>query len=268
MMTLARQAFASRTALVSLLLIGGILFVLGFACNSGSKPLPPEYVGVWTATDGTTVTLRSDATGDYRSGGTHVTGGAVEIEGNTMTIKLVGMGPSFKIDQPPSNGQMTLDGMVYRRLGGDSDTSSSDTKAKDEDTSTKKTSTSADIPSESELQDLARQSILDFNDAVQSGDFSDFHATLAKPFQKEASAEKLAGVFHEFVEAHLNFSEVRKVDATFTSKPGMLTSAGYDMLNLEGFYPTTPRRTNFKLKYVNEGGDWKLASINVNTKNQ
>lgn len=251
----------AQGAAATLLLVGGILFVLGFACNSGSKPLPPEYVGVWTATDGSTITLRADATGDYKSGGTSVSGGAVEIEGNTMTIKLVGLGPSFKIDKPPANGQMTLDGMVYRKAGG---AATSD----DDDTSSKKTAATGDVPSEDEVQELTKQTLLDFNDAVQSGDFTEFHGTLSKPFQKEASAEKLGGVFHEFVESRVDFSDVRDLDARFSSAPSMVKSAGYDMLKVEGYYPTKPRKTNFKLMYIDENGTWKLASININTKDQ
>ena len=270
MKTLIVKALEGRSAVISLLLVGGIFFLVGFACNSGSKPLPSEYVGVWTAADGSTISLRADATGDYKSGGTSVSGGAVEIDDakKEMTIKLVGIGPTFKIDKPPSNGQMTLDGMVYRRAGESSDTKSDDTSSKKDNFSTDDDSSNGDVPSNDKLQNLAKTSVLDFNDAVQSGDFSDFHDTLSKPFQKEASADKLAGVFHEFVEAGVNLKEVKGLDAKFTTKPAIVRSAGYDMLTLEGYYPTTPRKTNFKLKYINEDGDWKLSSININTKDQ
>ena len=118
------------------------------------------------------------------------------------------------------------------------------------------------------LQDLARTTVLDFNDAIQSGDFNDFHATLSKPFQKEASADKLEGVFNEFIKAKLDFREVRNLDAKFTAEPEIVKQAGYDMLQLKGQYATTPRKTNFELKYINEDGEWKLSSININTKDQ
>lgn len=256
------KSSTSRNAVATLTLVFGILFVLGFACNSGSKPLPPEYVGAWTGDDGSTITLRGDATGDYISGGTKVTGGAVEIDDakKELTIKLVGMGPTFKIDKAPTGSTMTLSGVVYRKSGG-ADTTSSDTKSSNTVTAKK-----GEVPSDDDLQSLARQTMLDFNKAIQDDDFTEFHKTLAKPFQRQASAEKLAGVFSSFVTAGVNFSEVSDLDANFSSTPTIEKSAGYDMLNLKGQYATTPRKTNFDLKYIFEDGAWKLGAINVNTK--
>lgn len=122
-----------------------------------------------------------------------------------------------------------------------------------------------DVPSDDQLQTLAKTTVLDFNDAIQSGDFSDFHATLSKPFQKQVSAEKLGGVFHEFIDAKVNFKEVKDLDAKFTSTPSVEKTLGYQMLTLKGNYATSPRKTNFELKYIPEGSDWKLSSIDINT---
>lgn len=254
---LKQNAGTSAIAIVALV-------IAALACGGSSgKPAPTEYVGAWTGADGSTLTIRADGSGDYKSGGTSVTNGSVEIDdsGKTLTIKLLGMGPSFNIDKAPSGNKMTLSGVVYSKGG-----SSSDTKS---DTTSKKSSNSSDdIPSDSDLQDLARTTVLDFNDAIQSGDFNDFHATLSKPFQKEASADKLEGVFNEFIKAKLDFREVRNLDAKFTAEPEIVKQAGYDMLQLKGQYATTPRKTNFELKYINEDGEWKLSSININTKDQ
>ena len=255
------KVLVRKNASASLLLVFGIFFLVGFACNSGSKPVASEYVGAWTGGDGSTMTIRPDATGDYKSGGTTVTGGAVEIndKDNTLSITFVGMGPKFKIDKAPSGNQMTLDGVVYRK-GGSLDSKSTSTSSDDR--------SSGDVPSDSKLQSLARTTVLDFNDAVQSGDFSDFHDTVSKPFQKQASAEKMKDVFRAFIDAKVNFKEVKSLDAKFTSTPLAETNLGYKTLTLKGNYATTPRKTNFELKYIYEDDEWKLSSIEINTKDQ
>jgi hypothetical protein len=244
----------------------GLLFVLGFACGKGDKPAPPEYVGAWTGDDGSTLTIRADGSGDYKNGGTTVTGGAVSVEGDKLSITFVGVGPSFKIDKAPSGNQMTLEGVVYRK-GGSSDTSTDKSSSNDKSSSDDKKA-SGDVPSDSDLQSLVKQTLMDFNGAIQSGDFSDFHDTLSEPFQKQASPEKLAGVFHEFVENKLDFSSAKNLTATFSPTPSVEKEGSYKVLHVQGYYPTKPRKTNFNFKYIKEEGEWKLSSIEVNTKDQ
>ena len=105
----------------------------------------------------------------------------------------------------------------------DSESSNSSSKKNSDDKSSGDKSSSdkssGDIPSDSKLQSLAKQTLMDFNEAIQSGDFSDFHSTLSEPFQQQASADKLAGVFHEFVESKIDFSSAKNLDATFTPAP-------------------------------------------------
>lgn len=123
-----------------------------------------------------------------------------------------------------------------------------------------------EVPTEPQLQELARTTILDFNDAIQRGDFTDFHRTMSKPFQQQASPAKLKEVFKAFVDAKIDFKEVRTLDASFSPAPAVESSTGGRMLRLKGNYPTKPRRTNFELKYIPEGSDWKLIAIEINTK--
>lgn len=98
----------------------GALLLAGLACSSGApdaKPAGPEYVGAWSAKDGSTITIRSDGSADYKSGNTSVSGGSAEVseQEKTLRISLMGIGPKLKIDKPPANDEMTLDGIVYRK---------------------------------------------------------------------------------------------------------------------------------------------------------
>lgn len=121
------------------------------------------------------------------------------------------------------------------------------------------------VPNDEQLQDLAKTTVLAFNDAIQSEDFTDFHRDIAKPFQKEASPERFKQVFKSFIDGNINLSEVRSLPAYM--QPAIIDkSRGANTLKLKGSYTTTPRRTNFDLQYVPEGDDWKLIYIEINTK--
>jgi len=259
--------FFGKSAAISLLLVVGIFFVLGFACGKGdAKPIPSEYVGAWTGEDGSTLTIRNDSTGDYKSGGTTVSGGTVAVgDDNKLSITFIGVGPSFTIDKAPSGNKMTLSGVVYRKGGGsDTDADSKTDKSSSSDTS----SSSGEVPSDDKLQSLVKTTLMDFNEAVQNDDFSDFHDTMSEPFKKQASPEKLSGVFHEFVEKKIDFSTAKNLKATFNPAPDVSDQSGYKVLHVKGYYPTSPRKTNFEFKYIDEDGEWKLSSIDINTKEQ
>ena len=125
-----------------------------------------------------------------------------------------------------------------------------------------------EVPSDREAQEMARTTMLDFNDAIQKGDFEDFHRTMSKPFQKQASPERLRDAFKAFSDANIDFSEVRGMTAVFEPAPSVEKKSGIHHLNLVGYYPTSPRKSRFDFKYIPEGDEWKLIAIEVNTKDQ
>ena len=262
--------FFGKSTAVSLLLITGILFVVGFACGKGDgKPVPSEYVGAWTGEDGSTLAIRGDNTGDYKSGSTSVSGGTVAIgDDNKLSITFVGVGPSFTIDKAPSGNKMTLSGVVYRKSGSSDTGSDTKSDSKSDKTSSDTSTSSGDVPSDEKLQSLVKKTLMDFNEAIQNDDFSDFHDTLSEPFQKQVSAEKMSGVFHEFVEKKMDFSTAKNLKATFNPAPDVSNQGSYKVLHTKGYFPTSPRKTNFEFKYIDEDGEWKLSSIDINTKDQ
>jgi len=122
------------------------------------------------------------------------------------------------------------------------------------------------MPSDAQLQEMARETVLDFNDAIQSEDFTAFHSKISKPFQKQASPERFKQVFAEFLNNNIDFKEVEDLTAEFSPAPALGKESGYNVLSLNGSYATTPRRTKFELKYIPEGKEWKLIFIRISTK--
>lgn len=132
-------------------------------------------------------------------------------------------------------------------------------------TYTKADASKAEIPSQDEMQDMVKKTMLDFNDALQKEDFGDFHSSVAKIWQKQVTPAQMKENFNAFIEGEADMSDIRPLKADFTN-PGEITrSTGVKTLETRGEYDTTPNKTTFYLKYIPEGKDWKLAYINVYT---
>ena len=118
-------------------------------------------------------------------------------------------------------------------------------------------------PEDSQLQYLVRETMLDFNDALQKEDFTDFHSNICKPWQKQVTPEGMKQMFQSFIDGNVSFSNVQDVDAEFTTRK-VSKNGQYKILEVNGEYPTSPK-TTFELNYLAEGSDWKLSKIRVET---
>ena len=122
-----KSVLFGKSAVITASLAIGLLMIVGLGCGGGSKSVDekqagPEYVGSWSASDGSTITIRSDGSADYKIGGSSVSGGKalVSEKDKTLRVSLLGMGSPMKVDKAPENGQMTIDGIVYKKGGGGS----------------------------------------------------------------------------------------------------------------------------------------------------
>jgi hypothetical protein len=219
------------------------------------KAVPPAYIGTWTGQDGSTVTFRSDWSGDYKSGGKSVNGGTFEIDeaANEIRFMLLGFDAGkYKIDAPPKGDKMKLDGMEYRRTGG-FDASDSETKSP---------TTSGEVPTESELRPIAAATLRDFNQAVRQADFSEFYANVSEMWQSQTTAAEMTEAFKSLYKQNLDFTPKNDSSLVFTAPPALESD---EVLKTEVNYPTV-KGTNarFRLRYVREDGVWKLLGIRLN----
>ena len=146
---------------------------------------------------------------------------------------------------------MTLDGIVFKKSGGGS-TSSSDAKP--------------EVPSNDKLQALVKTTFMDFGDAVQAGDFGHFHDTCSKKLKDSLTPENMHAAFKDFIEQKGKFDigkAVMNLDATFEPPPSIVKNSDVTALKVAGYYPTTPNRLLFKFDYTMEGGSWKLSFIKM-----
>jgi len=108
---------------------------------------------------------------------------------------------------------------------------------------------------------LIKQTLLTFNDANITGDYSVFRALSAKPFADEYTADKLAGIFKDFHDQAIDLAAIVEFDPVYTSDP-IINADG--LLQLYGYFDTRPSIVHFELDFAPEEGAWRVLSINVN----
>lgn len=123
-----------------------------------------------------------------------------------------------------------------------------------------------DVPSEREMERLVKRTLLDFNDAVQKGDFTDFHSKISNVWKKTSTPEKFNQGFSEFIQKDIDISNIEGKIASFDPQPTVKRKSGYKVLEAKGKYDTSPLPVRFENEYIQEGGDWKLISIRVDTR--
>lgn len=117
------------------------------------------------------------------------------------------------------------------------------------------------VPSSEETEKLTHDSLLAFNQAVQTQDFTAFYGQTAKLWQDQTKPAELKKIFQTFIDQKIDLAPVIQTEPTF-SKPPEIDKDG--VLSIEGRYPSKPIAADFRLKYISEGGVWKLIGIEVN----
>jgi hypothetical protein len=123
-----------------------------------------------------------------------------------------------------------------------------------------------DVPEESEIKSMSDKMLLDWNSAMQKGDFSTFYKKdCAKVWQEQTTPEKLGETFEkQFGGQKIDFSgAIKEMEPTFEPEPAISKTGDFDVLTIAGYYDTQPNRFSFQLKLVQEDGAWKLVGINV-----
>jgi hypothetical protein len=116
------------------------------------------------------------------------------------------------------------------------------------------------VPSSRALEALVKSALLSLNDANVTGDYRVFHAKLSKPFREQFPPARLRETFREFADQHVDYDIIAAYEPAY-SRPPALDDDG--KLLVEGYFPTEPKRLNFKLDFIPSDGEWKLISIRI-----
>lgn len=123
-------------------------------------------------------------------------------------------------------------------------------------------------PSEAVVEGLVKETIAEFNDAIQSGDFATIHANASQDFQSTYSIEQMETAFKSYTDkknvVKPIFEKVPTMPAKFTTPAGIRTEKSLKILMTKGEFDTKPFKTRFDFEYVMRGGEWKLLKLIVN----
>lgn len=116
------------------------------------------------------------------------------------------------------------------------------------------------VPSERALEALVKATLLSFNDANVTGNYTVFHAKLAKPFREQFPVERLQRTFREFNRKHIDFDIIAAMKPACDPAPRVDDDG---KLLVKGSFPTEPLHIYFDLGFIPSDGEWKLIRINV-----
>jgi hypothetical protein len=118
------------------------------------------------------------------------------------------------------------------------------------------------LPSEAALELFVKQSLLTFNDANLTGNYTVFHATLSEQFQRQFTVEQVRQAFTAFHEQQIDISGILLHKYVLT-RPAAYNAQG--ALEVTGRFDTRPLSVLFTLTYTPVGNDdWRLLGLNVN----
>jgi hypothetical protein len=110
---------------------------------------------------------------------------------------------------------------------------------------------------------LVKSTLLTFNDANVTGNYTVMHAKLSKPFRDEFPPARLAEVFKVFRDNRIDFDLI-VAKPPVASQPARVSENG--VLMLYGRFDTTPSQVHYELEYIMSDGEWKPIRINVQLK--
>ena len=116
------------------------------------------------------------------------------------------------------------------------------------------------VPNALAQEVLIKASLMSFNDANVTGNYTVFHAKLAKPFRDQFSPDKLKEIFKSFVEKNIDF-DIVVAKEPIADEPVAIDGDG--TLKIVGHFDTKPSQVKYNLDFIRSDGEWKMVGINV-----
>jgi len=118
----------------------------------------------------------------------------------------------------------------------------------------------ASLPSDDEQEVLIRTTLMTFNDANMTANYSVLHAKASKEVQAQLSIEKLFDTFKPFRTNQLFFEDIIYEDYD-SYEDAKIDDEG--ALVLAGVFKTDSIRVKYRLRFVKNDAAWKWLGINA-----
>lgn len=120
------------------------------------------------------------------------------------------------------------------------------------------------IPDAFAQEVLIKTTLLTFNDANLTGNYTVLHAQLAKPFRDKSAPDGLKQAFKAFADQKIDFGLIAAMPPVASSDAKINAARG--SLELRGSFATKPNRVTYELDFLPSEGRWKPALIDVRVK--
>jgi len=118
----------------------------------------------------------------------------------------------------------------------------------------------ADIPDDDDQDVLIRTTLMTFNDANMTNDYTVLLAKASKEFQSQFTVDKMASAFEAFRKNELYFEDVVTADYDSYEKAKIDNDGA---LVLAGVFKTDDMEVKYRLRFIQNNKIWKVAGINV-----
>lgn len=122
------------------------------------------------------------------------------------------------------------------------------------------------IPSGFVQEILIKTTLLTFNDANLTGNYTVLHAKLAKAFRDKFTPDRLKQEFKVFADQKVDLGLIAVMPTVASSEAKINVARG--SLELRGYFATKPSRVTYELDFLPSEGQWKPALIDVRIKPQ
>lgn len=115
-------------------------------------------------------------------------------------------------------------------------------------------------PDERTTLAMAKETMLQFHDAIQQKSFEDFYEGVSRAWQRQLTLGMLTRTFQGFISQRANLIAIKDLEAVLREPP-RIDSEG--LLIVTGSYATQPHRIDFELKYYYDLPNWRPFGITV-----
>lgn len=133
-----------------------------------------------------------------------------------------------------------------------------------------KTGENGDVPSDSVCKGLVTDTTRLFEQAVDSGDFSELYENSSTDFQSSYKLDEVSAAFKTFTDNRSSvvpvLNKALDMDPEFSPSPSIRTEKGLKVLVLNGKFDTRPMNVQFEYEFVNRGGNWKMLKLVIKIK--
>lgn len=114
------------------------------------------------------------------------------------------------------------------------------------------------LPEPAEVNRLVSAGVFHLAQSIKLDNFSIVYGHISDHWRQQTTPEELRGIFAGFVEHRIDLTGVVHQNPVLTSKPSIDDEG---VLSVEGVYSHELAPFIFRMRFIPEGGDWKLIGI-------